>query len=712
MHDQHKNLVVAATGTGKTVVAALGYKRLCETMTSDERRPRLLFIAHRREILEQARRMYQEVLIDPTFGEIWGDGLVPIHGDYVFAMVQTLAKVKEPLDYDIVVLDELHHGFARSYRDVFSRLTYRELLGMTATPERMDGFNIKELFDGRIAYDLRLWDALESDLLSPFHYFGIADGTDLTGLDWRNGSYTIADLNDLYTGNEARLRLVLNAVNEKVADPGSMRALGFCVSVDHAEYMAEMFTRQGIASVAITGKTPGDARRKAFADLRQGRVQCLFSVDVFNEGLDIPKVDVLLMLRPTASATIFLQQLGRGLRRAEGKALTTVLDFVGNHRAEFDLAKRYEVMTGRKRKDLMEEVEDEFPFLPAGTRIVLDKVTQERVLASVKRTTNVGPKKMAALLASMAVDKAKVSLGQFLAENGFDLADVYKNRGSWSLILEEVGVVSKSPERAKAARRMSALVHVDDAARIDAYRRIATGTVTISGMSPMDQVYAHMLLATLYRDSRITEHEARLAELRADSVLVDEIEQIMDLRSQDHSNRYVQPMRLGTTVLPLCTHATYKREELLAAMGWMDSTSNVPQGRQPSTQREGVIWLPKLATDLFFVTLNKHHRHYSPTTMYEDYAVTRSVFHWQSQSTTSADSVTGRRYQHHQEQGTNVVLAVRGETSDAVGDGAPYVLAGPMDFISCEGEKPMSIEWKLHRPLPADLFEQAQVASV
>ena len=319
LHDRHRNLVVAATGTGKTVVAALDFRRL----STRESRPRLLFVAHRREILEQSLRTYREVLGDGDFGELYVGGARPERWQHVFASVQSLtsygiANIPEDA-FDVVVIDEFHHAEARTYRRILDHLTPRELLGLTATPERADGTDVRSFFEGRTAAELRLWDALGADLLCPFHYFVVADGTDLRSLSWSRGTYDAAELSNVYTGNDARARIVLNELRDKIADIGAMRALGFCSGVDHAEYMAEVFNRAGVPARAVSGATPPTMRAQALADLRARRVNILFAADLFNEGLDIPDVDTVLFLRPTESATVFLQQLGRGLRRTRGQ---------------------------------------------------------------------------------------------------------------------------------------------------------------------------------------------------------------------------------------------------------------------------------------------------------------------------------------------------------------------------------------------------------
>lgn len=382
----NRNLLVAATGTGKTVIAALDYKRLSEVAG----RPlSLLFVAHRQEILKQSLRTYRNVLQDGSFGELYVGNHKPEHWKHLFASVQSLASLGvesfEAGQFDVVVIDEFHHALAPTYRQLLDYLQPQQLLGLTATPERGDGGNVaKEFFEGRTASELRLWDALDADLLVPFHYFGVSDDVDLSRLEWKRGNYDTAQLDRLYTGNDARAAKVIRELRDKVVGTEHMRALGFCVSVQHAHYMATVFNDAGITSVAVDGGTDEAARADALARLRNRETNCIFAVDIFNEGLDIPEVDTILMLRPTQSATIFLQQLGRGLRRSDDKAVLTVLDFIGQQRREFRFDLRYRALTGYGRKQLEKAVDEEFPYLPSGSQIVLDRVAQKVVLDNIK----------------------------------------------------------------------------------------------------------------------------------------------------------------------------------------------------------------------------------------------------------------------------------------------------------------------------------------
>ncbi|MFZ1178609.1 MAG: DEAD/DEAH box helicase family protein, partial [Mycobacterium sp.] len=429
LHDRHRNLIVAATGTGKTVVAALDYRRLREAHGRDLA---LLFVAHRKEILQQARRMYQEVLTDPTFGELLVGGDEPTKWRHVFASIQSLSAERlsklAPNRFDVLVIDEFHHAEAASYRRLLDRVQPIELLGLTATPERGDGVDVRDFFGGRVAAELRLWEALEQNLLCPFHYFGVHDQTDLADLQWKRGGYDLGALSILYTGNDARTRIVLKELRDKVVDVAAMRALGFCVSVEHARYMADRFVAAGVPARAVSAETPPAERQAALNALRNKEINILFAVDLFNEGLDIPEVDTVLFLRPTESASVFIQQLGRGLRLTPGKTVLTALDFVGNQRREFRFDQRFRALTGLGRKALARQLEQGFPFLPSGSQIVLDAVARDLVLENIRQ--QVAPRWAA--LVSEVRSHPNDDLASYLDAFGRGLEDVLRSSRSWT----------------------------------------------------------------------------------------------------------------------------------------------------------------------------------------------------------------------------------------------------------------------------------------
>lgn len=700
--DRHRNLLVAATGTGKTVVAALDYVRLCPPDQQD--RPTLLFIAHRKEILAQSLRTYREALGDGNFGELFVDGERPTRWKHVFASIQSLSTSLDelPREWDVVVIDEFHHAHAAGYRRVSAELTAGEFLGLTATPERHDGFDVRSLFDGRAAYELRLWDALEQDLLCPFHYYGIADNIDLQDITWQKGNYDQAQLSERYTGNHARVHIIMKALQNKIVDPGTMKALGFCVSVEHAEFMAAQFTKHGVRSAVVIGTTPREDRRRHVDALKAGDIQCIFTVDVFNEGIDIPAVDVVLMLRPTASPTIYVQQLGRGLRRSPGKALLTVLDFVGHHRADFDFSARFTAMTGHTRRRLEREVASEFPSLPGASRIVLDDVTKKEVLDAIKRAT--AATDIRALCRDAAAIGIEARLKEFLHESRRTLDEVYRKDRSWTNIVLRTSEQEAPPrEEQTLLNKMHRLRTVDDPERIAAYTRVAEGLLRGTPVDG-DDPWTRMLVDFLMPKGKLESYDDALRHLSKFPRALKEIVQLMEA-ALDNIAAVPEPLIGSLSGLPLRTHARYQREELLSALGW---TSNV---RRPGQHREGVAWCEASNADLLLINLHKSDKDFSPTTMYRDIPVSPELFDWESQSTTSQASPTGKRYLNQNPASTDVVLAVRNAPEDELGTAA-FTLLGTADLVSHHGDRPIQIRWKLRRSMPPHVLSQAAAIDV
>ncbi|WP_438293654.1 DUF3427 domain-containing protein [Streptomyces sp. HUAS TT7] len=707
VHGRHRNLLVAATGTGKTVMAALDYKQLRQKLGRDAR---LLFVAHRKEILQQSLRTYQDVLVDADFGELLVDGKKPVHRTHLFASVQSLnARALEqfaPDHFDIIVIDEFHHGTSPTYRKILDYFRPLELLGLTATPERMDGKNIQdEFFDGRIAAEMRLWEALENDLLSPFHYFGISDNTDLTAVEWKRGAYDTAALNNVLTGNDARARLVVKAVQDKVADPAGMRALGFCVSVAHAHFMADYFRHAGLNALALSGETPSDERKRALADLKAGDLQVIFSVDLFNEGLDIPDVDTLLLLRPTASATVFLQQLGRGLRRSEGKAVLTVLDFIGQHRKEFRFENQFRALTNLTRKRLLNHIEHDFPQLPSGCQIILEPKAKGVIIENIKAQLSVS----ITVLAREVAAYGEPRLSTYLDESGRELKEVYRGGNSWTGLLRRAKLLTTPAPEGETAllKRVPSFLHVDDPQRVAVYSQLLTDQPpAYDSLSEQEQGYARMLFFSLWPvGGPFTSYDEAFTTLTEQPALRDELRQVLAYNLA-HTEHVPVPLLGDQANLPLTVHASYTREEILPALG-----QSVIGGFMPGHFREGVKWCESVKTDALLVTREKDEKDFSPQTRYHDYALSEKLFHWESQNQTSESSPTGRRYQNHVAEGSHVLLFVRRYKSTDIGGAQPWMLLGPAQYVKHEGNKPMAITWGLLHELPADVLTYAVIAA-
>lgn len=477
-HGRHRNLVVAATGTGKTVVAALDYRQLVDRADGDDLS--LLFVAHREEILRQSLATYRAVLRNGSFGEVHGGGRIA-DGRHVFAMVQSLGEAR--LDqiaadtFDVLVVDEFHHAAAATYDRLLNHLQPRELLGLTATPERLDGQDVTAWFDHRIAVELRLWEAIDQGFLVPFQYFGVADGTDLSQVTWRRGGYVADELSNLLSNDDLRVAKLLEAVQRIVLDPGSMRALGFCVSKEHAHYMARKFTDAGLESVALTGDDAPAERDRQLQALRAGRLRCVFSVEVLGEGVDAPGVDCLLLLRPTSSSTVFTQQLGRGLRRAAGKSHLTVIDLIGQHRREFRFEDRLRAILDAKRGAVVKQVEEDFPFLPAGCTVDLDRQSREIVLDNLKAA--VRRSRWATLVQDLRTETGEVTLSEFLERHDHRLEDVYRS-GSWTALRRDAGratpEASDGDLEGRTLKALGRLTHVDDPERVAFYHEVLSAS--------------------------------------------------------------------------------------------------------------------------------------------------------------------------------------------------------------------------------------------
>jgi superfamily II DNA or RNA helicase/HKD family nuclease len=700
---RHRNLLVAATGTGKTVMAAIDYARLRAEMP----RARLLFVAHRVEILEQSLATFRHALRDAAFGELWVGGARPRQFEHVFASIASLhASDLANLDqhhFDVIIVDEFHHAAAASYVRVLEHLQPVELLGLTATPERSDGLPVLDWFGGRIAAELRLWDAIDQHRLVPFAWFGVHDGVDLRDVPWRRGrGYDVDGLSRVLTADTAIAHRVIAQLERRVPDLRRMRALGFCVSVEHARFLARVFTAAGIAALAVWADSPPAERAQVLRDLRDRRVQVVFSVDLFNEGVDVPAVDTLLLLRPTESGTLFLQQLGRGLRRCEGKSVCTVLDFVGQHRREFRFDRRLGALLGGTRRELAEQVRSGFPYLPAGCHMELDAVASEIVLRSLREAVATRWKDMVAELHAMAAGGRPVQLAEYLAASGLDLGDVYAGNRGWSDLCTDAGLplLAAGPHEQKLRRACGRLLHVDDRVRIDAYRGLlaATGAPDVEALPERERRLLRMLIASML--DQVVDKAASLASgcalLWQHPQVCRELVELLDVLA-DRLTHLHAPL-VSHPESPLQVHARYTRIEMLAAFG-------AERTARTGEWREGVRWLRDAKVDLFAFTLDKETGHFSPTTRYRDYAISRDLVHWESQSTTTAASESGQRYQNHVVQGSSVLLFARQTVADRA-----FWFLGPATYVEHRGERPMAVTWRLAHALPGDLFAAFGIA--
>lgn len=706
----NRNLVVAATGTGKTVISALDYKRFCRQHPGQP--CRLLFVAHREEILKQSMYTFRAVLKDANFGNLFVGSHKADSIDHLFISIQTFNSqdftTKTDADfYDYIVVDEFHHAAAPTYQKLLVYYQPQILLGLTATPERMDGKNILDYFGGRIAAEIRLPEAIDRKLLCPFQYFGVTDTVDLSSLKWRTGGYDKNELSNLYTFSglvaERRADLVVNSILKYVTDINEVKGLGFCVSIEHARFMADYFNAHGVPSMALTGDSPDEERNAAKQRLVSGEIRFIFVVDIYNEGVDIPEVNTVLFLRPTESLTVFLQQLGRGLRMAENKECLTVLDFIGQANKKYNFEEKFAALLSNTTRSVSREIKEGFLSAPKGCYIQLEKIAARYVLdnicASYDRTSG-----LVARAASFTEDTGlPLTLGNLLDYYHLDPRAIYSKKLCFGRLCVRAGMVSDftEPLEETMTRAFMRFSIVDSRRWIRFLLNLLPrlDNTDFAALSPAEQRMLQMFYVTVW--GKVAEHwddESVLDNLYtlSDSpTLLGELQTL--LRYQYSRIDFIdEPVDVGFDC-PLDLHCTYTRDQLLVALDFL----------KPATVREGVKWLPDKNLDVLFVTLNKADKDYSPTTMYKDYSINESLFHWQSQSTTAENSATGQRYIHHREKGNRMLLFVREfKTDSRFGGAAAYTYLGTVNYVKHDGSRPMNITWKLDCPIPAKFLKR------
>lgn len=704
VHHRNKNLIVAATGTGKTVISAFDYRNF---RTSNQS-AKLLFIAHRKEILLQSLTTFRGILRDNNFGELWVDGLVPDNFEFVFASVQTINnRLKDfhlsPEFFDYIVIDECHHMTANSYRGILHYFQPKILLGLTATPERMDGGDIQEDFHNKIAAEIRLPEALNRKLLSPFQYFGITDSIDLTNVGWERGRYIASELSSIYTANDRRVREIVDALEKYTKDVNDVRALGFCVTIDHARYMAEKFCLAGLKADYLTSAN-NQNRDQVRNQLLSKDINYLFVVDIFNEGVDIPEIDTVLFLRPTESLTIFLQQLGRGLRLAENKDCLTVLDFVGNSRPEYNFENKFRALIGKTATTVKKEIEDNFPHLPLGCSIILEKKAKQTILDNISAATSLNRNQLIQKIQNFQHQSTlELSLKNFVSFYNIPLQMIYK-RGGWKRLCHEAGKLqeySSTNEREIIRGISSKWLSSSSNSYFQFILNLAKKNfdVSISEFNEQEQQMLLMLHYDIWQTAGgFDSLEQSIKKIGKNKTLVEEIIEVLELlidqidfKEIEITLPYPQPLKV---------HARYTRDQILAAFGL-----STFQRKSPS--REGVAENSELNTELLFINLIKSEEDFSPTTMYDDYAINETLFHWQSQNSAGPDTPKGISYIQHENNKKKILLFVREKNKDEYGNTMGYVFVGEGLLKDYYGAKPMSIKWELNEPLPHYLWKDA-----
>ena len=452
----------------------------------------------------------------------------------------------------------------------------------------------------------------------------------------------------------------------------------------------------------LTGKSSDEERKTAKGKLVSGEVRFIFVVDIYNEGVDIPEVNTVLFLRPTESLTIFLQQLGRGLRLAENKECLTVLDFIGQANKRYNFEDKFAALLSNTTRSMTREIKDGFVSAPKGCYIQLEKKAAKYVLDNIRASYG-NTAGLVSRVASFAEDSGlELTLANFLDYYHLDPRAIYKF-SSFSRICARADVIAdfSEPLEEVLTKALGRLAVVDSRRWIRFLLDLlpCLDDVDFATLSELEQRMLQMFYVTVWGKAAESwtsdEVQDNLYTLSDSPVLLDELLELLRYR-YEQIDFIDEPVELGFDC-PLDLHCTYTRDQLLVALDFL----------KPATVREGVKWLPEKHLDVFFVTLNKADKDYSPTTMYHDYSINGNLFHWQSQSTTAADSPTGQRYIHHWERGSKVLLFVREFKADRITGGAEaYTFLGTANYVKHSGSRPMNITWKLDRPIPAKFLKK------
>lgn len=704
IYGRMKNLIVAATGVGKTVISAFDYKRFKENHPS----ARLLFVAHREEILIQSRDTFRAILKDANFGDLLVGNNRPSSLDHLFISIQSFnsqklyEKTTEDF-YDFIIVDEFHHAAAQSYQKLLTYYQPKILLGLTATPERMDGKDILSYFGGTIAAEIRLPEAINQKLLCPFQYFCVTDTVDLSKLKWSRRGYDIKELENVYIHNDLRSNQIVKSVEKYVTNLGETKGLGFCVSVEHAKYMANFFNKAGIPSIALHSGMNDELRKDAQVRLVSGKIKFIFVVDLYNEGVDIPEVNTILFLRPTESLTVFLQQLGRGLRLSENKECLTVIDFVGQAHRNYSFEPKFRALIGKTKRSIREYVENGFVHLPKGCYIHLEKQAKEYILRNLKFSANTRANLVAKLKNFAENSHMKLTLHNFLTHYQLSLYDFYgrsKDRSFMRLLVEAGLKADFDCENEKfITSRLPNLFHLNSPTLLTfliAYIE--------NGRQPQSEEERLMLAMFYYSFYQHYPEKQGFSSIEEGIRSISDIEPFKEeiLQILRHLYATIETFEIPHCFhfpCPLRVHCRYSTAQVMAAFGYFNET-------QSPAFREGVKYFKDKNLDIFFITLNKSEKDFSPSTLYDDYAINERLFHWQTQSRVSENSETAQRYIHHRKNNHRIALFVR-EYKNEHGLTSPFIFLGTCDYVSHSGNKPMNFIWRLHEEMPPYLVPKA-----
>lgn len=719
-YGESKALVIASTGTGKTYMSAFDVKKFNPK--------RILFIVHREEILSKAKETYERIIKNKSMGLYTGN-LKEKDADYLFSTVQSLNlhlfEFKED-DFDYIIVDEAHHSASSSYQKILEYFKPKFLLGMTATPERSDGENIFEIFDNNVALEVRLYDALKDELVIPFHYFGITDitGIDLSDVDIDNISEVTKRLNI-----NKRVNFIINKMNFYGHDGDKLKCIGFCVSIEHAKYMAEEFNKRGIKSICLTGNDSVERRKeviKRFED-NEDELKVIFTVDIFNEGVDIPSINMVLMLRPTNSPIIFIQQLGRGLRKHDSKSFLTVLDFIGNHNKVFLVAIALKGERYYDKDSLRVEVATGFKALPGCTNIQMDRISKERILAQI--------------------EKENFNSLKYLKDEYFEFKKM--NQGKVPYLLLDYIKFDGAPDPIKfisySKTYVDFLVKVEKDNKLKSILEDDNFSKVLKELSSnlsLKRVYEFAIIKYLLNHYSISFEKARKEVLKYvekvddDSIkhtleclngnYLDSLQKKSCIRLFEYKNdiltitddfeNLIQNKIFKKYIEDVINYGIIRYEKefgrgyygvpffKLYEQYKMIDTALLSNYRKVHSSFRGSGLITNNKEYFLFVDLHKD-EDIKESIKYQDKFISRKIFQWQTPNSTSQESDRGKNIIFNKERKINLHLFIR-KFKKIDGEVQPYIYTGKGNTIKFEGEKPITVLLELEKEIPFDLYNE------
>ena len=734
-----KGLVVAATGTGKTYLAAMDIKHFFKSKNIIGRN--FLFIAHREELLENAAKVFSNILgiTENNFGKIY-NGKKEIEFDMIFASIQSLRNCYKDFDnnrFDYIIIDEFHHASADSYKKIIDYFNPEFLLGLTATPERMDGKDILALCDYNLVGEIGLKKAMEKDLIVPFHYFGVNDNTvNYDEIPYKNGVYDDRILLKKLS-QSVRTDYITDKIEKFGYDGKILSAVAFCQNIEHALYMKKEFNKKGYISETVTAKTNKTERSNILNDFKNYKINILCVVDILNEGIDIPDINLLLFLRPTLSSTIFIQQIGRGLRKSKTKDFVTIIDFIGNHKKDYLITKVFSEEIHNKnylydkKEKIIDEIRNQFSNIPGGSYIELDRICQERIINKIEKINfnsknilkelyleyknEIGKSENEILCVSDFNSNIKLFIeltlkaGSFYeAQIQFENSDFQKNYGLETLENEFLTymerkltlnepftylIIKMFLERKFKGQNLNKKIinYITNENILEEYKKYFYIKSKFKKEYVINRIFKEMsedniLENTLYGYQISKKYEKLFSEFFPE--FDKRLNQLLILGLNEFRKNNLEEFNDNI----LITHKEYMRTDLQILLD-----SKVPKG----TWRAGYANTDK---DIcLFITNDKSHIT-QENLKYDNSLHADDIIQWISQPKTFHESSVGQMFIKHKEKGIKVHIFIRKYAFMNGNKTNPFIYLGNADYYKSYGDKPMIILWKLKVKIPQELI--------